>query len=76
MSDQWVTNNYFARSRMDTMLVYEPIFRKYGYTSRDYDETVRYYLSFPDKYSKIMHEVSVRLDKAESRTIPETGTGM
>ena len=54
MTDQWINATPGARLIADTSLVYEPILRKYGYTSEDYRNTVEYYLQDPDDYADIM----------------------
>lgn len=54
LTDQWITSTTGARQVADTSLVYEPILRKYGYTSADYRKSVEYYLQDPEEYADIM----------------------
>lgn len=58
VSDQWVVLNPKARSVIDTTRIYEPIFRKYGYTTADYRKSVDAYMENPDKYSRILKKAS------------------
>ena len=61
LADQWFRDHPEARAGADTTLVFDPIFRRYGYTFADYDKSVHYYLDKPDRYSKILTEASDRL---------------
>ena len=54
IADQWIKDNPSARGKADTTLVYDRIFKKYGYTFEDYDKSVNYYLYDPSKYAKIL----------------------
>ena len=54
MMDQWINATPGARIIADTSLVYEPILRKYGYTSEVYRNSVEYYLEDPEDYADIM----------------------
>lgn len=62
LSDQWLSSHYSSRKTADTTLFYEPIFRKYGYTVKDYDASVKHYIEKPDEYAKILKTASIRLD--------------
>ena len=53
VADQWVNSNPEYRRTADTTMFYGSIFARYGYTFRDYDESVKYYLLNPEKYQKI-----------------------
>ena len=65
-ADQWLADNPKEKTRVDTMLFYDPIFRRYGYTFEDYDASVRHYLKDPEKFSKIFKNASERLkDKGD-----------
>ena len=59
--DQWFRDNPEKRMTGDTTLVFDPIFRRYGYSFEDYDRSVHYYLDRPDKFNKIVTQVSERL---------------
>lgn len=61
MQDQWLAKHPQGR-RADTTLVYEPIFRKYGYTSDDYRLSRETYLSDPDRYARILKNSNLILD--------------
>ena len=63
ITDQWIETHHKYRSQTDTMFVYEPIFRKYGYTTEDYFTSVDHYMEEPSSYVKILHEVSLRLNR-------------
>ena len=63
LADQWISSHYSERRKADTTLFYEPIFEKYGYTTTDYDASVKYYISKPDDYSKILKTAGLKLDK-------------
>ncbi len=66
LADQWLEDHRGERSRADTMLFYDPIFKRYGYTFEDYDASVRRYLKDPEKFSKIFRDASLKLkDKRE-----------
>ncbi len=63
LADQWLTSHYSERTKADTTLFYEPIFRKYGYSLKDYDASVKHYIRKPDDYAKMLKTTSLRLDK-------------
>ncbi len=53
MTDQWINSNPEARKMADTTLVYEPILKKYGYTSEDYRYSISYYLEHHKEFVEI-----------------------
>ena len=61
MADQYVREENIPRKQLDTMLVYEAVFNKYGYDTDDYLNSVRYYLKDPERYAKVFEEVAKRL---------------
>lgn len=63
LADQWIASNSRYRRKADTSLFYVPIFGKYGYSLKDYDLSVRYYLESPDKYAKILKQSAALLEK-------------
>lgn len=63
VADQLVSQNSELRGIADTSFVYEPIFRKYGYSTEDYHATERYYMRDPNRYSRIVRKVIARLEK-------------
>jgi hypothetical protein len=62
MADQFVREENIPRKQLDTMLVYEAVFNKYGYDTDDYMNSVRYYLKDPERFAKIFEEVARRLE--------------
>ena len=61
LADQWLNDHNAARKVADTTLFYEPVFRKYGYSFKDFDKSVSHYLKNPEKFSKMFDRVSKRL---------------
>lgn len=62
-ADQWLRDHPGARKNADTTFFYDPVFKKYGYTRKDYDASVRYYVKKPDKYAQIILSSSAILEK-------------
>jgi len=69
LADQWVIDRNLVR-QADTMLLYEPIFNKYGYTSLDFQVTLDKQMYDPSKFARvitqsqmIIQERLVALDK-------------
>lgn len=67
MTDQAVRSNVLFRRMTDTLLIYEPIFRKYGYTTDDYNRSIDFYLLKPEKLEDILEETKLKLDRRESQ---------
>ncbi|MCQ2177617.1 MAG: DUF4296 domain-containing protein [Bacteroidales bacterium] len=65
IADQWMNDNYAERRKVDTSLYYEPIFRKYGFTTEDYLKSVGHYMEKPDEYIRIIEKVKDRLKEKE-----------
>ncbi len=65
LTDQWLRDNQDVKKTADTLLVYEPIFNRYGYTTDDYLKTVEHYMREPDKYAKILKNTAKKLEKKE-----------
>lgn len=61
LADQWLNDHKTERSRADTMLFYDPIFKRYGYSFEDYDASVRHYLNDPEKFSKVFRDAANKL---------------
>ena len=61
LADQWFRDHQEQRPAGDTTLVFDPIFRRYGYSFEDYDKSIHYYLDRPDKYNKILSGASEQL---------------
>ena len=67
LADQWLADHNSEKRRVDTMLFYDPIFRRYGYTFEDYDATVQRCLKDPEKFSRVFRDASTRLKKGKKR---------
>ena len=67
LADQWMVDHNSERKRADTMLFYDPIFRRYGYTFEDYDASVKHYLKDPEKFSRLFRDASAKLRKDEKK---------
>jgi hypothetical protein len=63
LTDQWINTTPGVRLVAYTSLVYEPILKKYGYTSADYRKSVDYYLNDPKTYADIMKKTVKILDR-------------
>ena len=61
IADQQVREMNIPRAQMDTMLLYEAVFEKYGYDTDDYLHSVRYYLKDPERFAKVFENVAKRL---------------
>ena len=62
LADQLVRERGIPSAQLDTLLVYEAIFNKYGYNTDDYKNSVRHYLKDPERFAKVFDEVARRLD--------------
>lgn len=62
VADQWMSDHPEYRRTADTTQFYEAVFRRYGYSFRDYDASVRHYLKKPEKYAKIVKRTSEKLE--------------
>ena len=62
LADQMVRDENVPRVRMDTLLLYEAVFRKYGYDTDDYLHSVRHYLKDPERFGKVFENVAKRLE--------------
>jgi hypothetical protein len=63
LTDQWLRENPSINRTADTLLVYEPIFERFGYSTDDYLRSQEYYLRDPDRYAKLMRGVTRKLEK-------------
>lgn len=66
MTDEAIKSGNRFRRMTDTLLVYEPIFRRYGYTSEDYTRSVGYYLEHTDIYQEIFERTGQMMEKREA----------
>lgn len=63
VTDQWVRDNYQWKAASDTSWLYDPIFKKYGYTFKDYDATIKRYIEDSDAYSDLMEDLYKSVEK-------------
>jgi len=68
LADQWLADNPDRSTAADTTWFYEPIFEKYGFTLKDYQKSVDYYLNDPKRYAEMIGRVSDGL-RAESAVL-------
>ncbi len=61
LADQWLSDHSSERNRVDTMLFYDPILQRYGYSFEDYDASVKHYLKDPEKFSRIFRDAANKL---------------
>lgn len=77
LADKYAESSLDFKNRTDSLLVYEPIFNKYGYTSKDYIRSSDYYLRQPDKFAKIFKKgqdkLKIRRDYLEKLLDKENG---
>ena len=59
---QMVRDADIPRAQMDTMLLYEAVFEKYGYDTEDYLYSLRFYLKDPERFGKVFENVAKRLE--------------
>ena len=62
LADQQVRELNIPRPQMDTMLLYEAIFEKYGYDTDDYQYTLQRNLRDPERFAKVFEAVAKRLE--------------
>ena len=64
LADQWLLEQGTETFRMtDTMRFYEPIFRKYGYTTLDFRNSANYYLQDARRFARILQRASSQLEE-------------
>lgn len=63
LQDQLIKDDKDLKPQADTSLVYEGIFRSYGYDTDDFIRSLAYYLEDPSKMEKIMGNVASGLEK-------------
>ena len=62
VADQWLLDRKLTRD-VDTVLIYEPVFRKYGYTSADFYASVDKYIGDTERFSRMLKESEKILDE-------------
>ena len=63
LADGWLQDHHELSKSADTVLFYETVFRKYGYTTKDYIVSVNHYLKDPVRYSRMLKKTKENLDK-------------
>ncbi len=63
LADQWLAENPDKRGMADTTWFYEPVFEKYGFTLKDYQNSVDHYLNDPKRYAEMLGRVEKGLRK-------------
>ena len=63
LADGWLQDHRELSKSADTVLFYETVFRKYGYTTKDYIVSVNHYLKDPVRYSRMLKKTKENLDK-------------
>lgn len=62
LTDAWLRVDLDKHHEGDSLLVYEAVFNKYGYTTSDYWNSVDHYMKDPDKFAKILDKAADRLE--------------
>ena len=63
IADQWINQNFKASKTADTTMVYEAIFRSYGYGEEDYRRSVDHYIQDPDRFARILRQSVLIIDE-------------
>ena len=63
LADQWLSDHSGSRRKADTTDFYGPVFSSHGYSFRDYNRSMEYYLDKPERYVKIAEKAGEYLDK-------------
>lgn len=63
IADQWLMSFDSEFQRADTMLFYEPIFRKHGYTTEKFRESVNYYLYDARRFARILKKSAAIIEQ-------------
>lgn len=61
LADQWIALDIDKVKGTDTVYIYEPLFERYGYTSKDYLASVAYYLEDPQRFAEMIDKVQEQL---------------
>jgi len=65
LSDAWLRQNSEFTVQADTMLFYDAVLERYGYSFEDYDTTVKYYCEHTEEFSKLLEEAKARVKKEQ-----------
>lgn len=68
LADQWVASRRDLGRSLDTMVVYAPVFEKYGCDVDDYRASRAYYVQDPTRYARIIKK-SVAMIEKEGRAL-------
>lgn len=66
--DQRINSDRWLRVTADTTLVYEAVFKKYGYTVEDFSASQQKYIRDPRRYAKMLKK-SVRIIESEKKAL-------
>lgn len=66
MTDQWINSTPTVKRIADTSYVYEPILKKYGYSSEDYRYSLNYYLEHNKDFAEIMKKTIAILERRQA----------
>lgn len=68
LADQWVASRHDLGRSLDTMVVYAPVFKKYGCNADDYRASRAYYVKDPTRYARIVKK-SVQILEKEGKAL-------
>lgn len=63
LADQWLRDHPSYRDKADTTLFFEPIFRKYGYSFKDYNASLDFYAGDTDLLTEITTAAALKLNE-------------
>ncbi len=61
IADQWLKDQSEEFVAADTLRFYEPIFRRYGYTTLDFRNSANHYLRDSRRFARILQRASAKL---------------
>ncbi|OFX77239.1 MAG: hypothetical protein A2X19_05775 [Bacteroidetes bacterium GWE2_39_28] len=65
MADRYVTSDYKMVLMADTARIYEAVFSKYGYTSKQFTKTIDFYITRPTKLKEFYTKAKAILEEQE-----------
>jgi len=69
ITDNWVRDHGEYTRQADTTLLYDPIFKRYGYTFEDYDASLKHYIKDPTRLYKVLKRTVDMLTKDQQAHI-------
>ena len=69
-ADRYININYQLVLKADTVMIYEAVFNKYGYTHIDYINTINHYIGRPNKLKEIFVNAKLILEE-QNRVVEE-----